>query len=111
SVFSRMLFERVRRALLSRQAILEHEGSDAQAVEIPGWIVAFGFEYQQAVHAAGTDDDRGACGLLLRRQIHGDGRVVDVTNPIIFGELRLTAPIFEPRRSVRPKRNLPRLFL
>jgi len=54
--------------------------------------------------AAGHDDDASACCPVRGREEYFDRRIVDVTNPIIFGDFRLLPPGLRAWRPVGPER-------
>ena len=64
--------QRIQRALLARQAVLEYERRNSEAVQEPCRVVAFGIEHEQALASAWADHDSGAVGFFLRRKINRD---------------------------------------
>src|SRR4029079_12878172 len=79
-VCHRVFLNRVGAALLTGEAVLEHEGGDA-AVAAPlrqrGPLLA---QAQLGVPAARTDDDGRAGRFVGIRDVGGDRRVVDVAD-------------------------------
>src|ERR1039457_5263865 len=61
---------------LARQAVFEHEGGDADAVQVGGDIRPLLIEVEEGVAAARGDDHGGAAGFAGGRQIDGQRGLV-----------------------------------
>ena len=106
-----MLLDRVGRALLAAEPVLEGERGHADAVQVAGRLDAFRLEDQLAMAAARADHHRGAGGLLLGREEDRDRRVVDVADPVVLGDGPASSRrLSKPGAPLGPERDLLRFL-
>ena len=89
------------------QAVLQHERGDPVVAQPLGDVVAFVRDGEHAVPAARDDEDRGAVGLVARRQVRREARVVDARDAQLAAGRRrdgfLGRLAFRTRRARRPE--------
>ena len=61
-----------------RDAVLQHEGRDAEGVQPACDLIAFVILSQGAVSSAWTDNDSGTGGIFFGRQIQSQAGLIDI---------------------------------
>ena len=104
-VLTRMDIEGIGRVGLAREAMLKHEGGDAEIVHEFGRFHAFAAEAELPMSATWDDDHGGSVGLVLGRGEHGDGGIVNVGDGGAFDDLGFILARLKSGRSFFPEMN------
>src|SRR5262249_55899826 len=108
-----MVVHGISRVGLARESIFENEGGDAARAQVAGDVVTFVVGPQLAMPSARRDDDGGSGGLLFRRKVWRDRRVVNVRHDALavlgYAHGLLPRFAFGTGRAIWPEWNLFRL--